>query len=70
MAPQIFPEEGFVSGSKLGKIWKGANGKARFEAETLEKIIKDLVANKFETLGPDAMLEKMYDKDGDPGCRT
>ena len=36
MAPRIFPEEGFIAGSKVCKIFKGIKGFARFDAASLE----------------------------------
>ena len=70
MAPQIFPKEGFIPGSKIGKILKGVGGKARFDAGKLEKIIKELVTSTLKTLDEDAVLEKMSNVEGDTCCRT
>jgi patatin-like phospholipase/acyl hydrolase len=36
LAPDIFPKEGFVAGSKIGKLAKGAVGSSRFPAAVLE----------------------------------
>ena len=35
MAPRIFPHEGFISGSRVGKLFKGIKGSARFDATNL-----------------------------------
>jgi patatin-like phospholipase/acyl hydrolase len=43
MAPKIFPKEDFVSGSALGKAWKGVRGTARFDAAALEAEVKKLI---------------------------
>jgi hypothetical protein len=47
MAPKVFPSEGLVSRSKLGKFLKGARGTARFDSGELEKFFKALVVEKF-----------------------
>ena len=70
MAPQIFPEEGFITGSKFGKLWKGTRGAACFDAEKLEHIIKGLVADTFKNLGEDAVLENMSNVEDGSYCRT
>ena len=70
MAPQIFPEEGFLSGSNIGKFLKGVKGKARFDAGKLEKIIKELVASTFKTLGEDAVMEDISNMEGHSCCKT
>ena len=43
LAPDIFPVEGLVRGSKIGKIYKVARGRQRFKAEPFELAIKRLV---------------------------
>ena len=43
LAPEIFPVEGLVSGSKFGKLVKGVGNRQRFKAEPLELAIKGLV---------------------------
>lgn len=70
MAPKIFPEEGFVSGSKLGKLFKGVRGKARFDAINLEKMVKEMVSGTSGTLGEDALLESETPKEISSQCRT
>lgn len=63
MAPRIFPEEGFIPGSKVGKLYKGIEGTARFDATELEAIIKAMVAARLGT--QDDTLENE-----NAGCRT
>ena len=45
LAKEIFPKEGFLSRSKLGKHGKGVLGKARFDASVLEMRVKEYVSN-------------------------
>ena len=70
MAPQIFPEEGFVSGSKWGKIFKGVKGEARFDAKNLEKVVKDMVCEAFGDQKEDAPLQIDQPEEGLRQCRT
>ena len=69
MAPKIFPGEGFVSGSTLGKLFKGVKGKARFDAENLENIVKEMVSR---TLGGEGehVLQTEQSEQESPQCRT
>jgi hypothetical protein len=48
LAPKIFPEEGFVAGSKALKFFKGLHGTTRFDATTLEKEMKKLIDKYLE----------------------
>ena len=43
MAPNIFPVEGSISGSTVGKFLKVARGRQRFDPEPLEVAVKRLV---------------------------
>ena len=43
MAPDIFPVEGLIRGSKFGQLFTVARGRQRFRAEPLELAIKRLV---------------------------
>ena len=70
MAPQIFPEERFVSGSKLVKIFKGVRGEARFDAENLERVVKDMVCKAFGDQKEDALLQIDHPEGDLPQCRT
>ena len=70
MAPKIFPKEGFVSGSKVGKLVKGLKGDARFNEEALERRIKNLVTTKFSDIGEDAPLTSNSAGMVPPSCRT
>jgi hypothetical protein len=47
MAPKIFPEEGFIAGSKISRLFKGIKGSARFDAANLETVVKAMVADRF-----------------------
>ena len=67
MAPKIFPEEGFISRSKVGKFFKGVRGEARFDATNLEKVIKEMVSETFGDKGESALLHVGEDQ---PRCRT
>lgn len=55
MAPKIFPQEAFISGSKAGKVYNAFKGGARFDPTKLETIVKEMVASKLHT--EDAILE-------------
>ena len=44
LAKDIFPLEGWLSGSKLGRLKKAATGKQRFSPAPFEAAIKHLVA--------------------------
>ena len=44
LAKDIFPLEGWLSGSKLGRLKKAATGKQRFRPAPFEAAIKRLVA--------------------------
>ena len=44
LAKDIFPLEGWLSGSKLGRLKKAATGKQRFSPAPFEAAIKRLVA--------------------------
>ena len=70
MAPEIFPEEGFVSGSKWGKIFKGVRGEARFDAKNFERVVKDMVREAFGDQKEDARLQIDQPEEGVPQCRT
>ncbi len=43
LAPEIFPVEGLVGGSRVGQFIKILRGRQRFQAEPLELAIKRLV---------------------------
>ena len=43
LAPQIFPHEGLIKGSKSGQLFTVASGRQRFEAEPLESAVRRLV---------------------------
>ena len=70
MAPEIFPKEDFVSKSKLGKLWKGVKGKARFDAEVFEGMVKDMVFTALGSDGEYALLQNDQSKQDPPQCRT
>ena len=52
MAPKVFPIEGALSGSKLGKFKKALRGEQRFDPKPLENEIKRLVV---QHLGAEAI---------------
>ena len=58
MAPKIFPTEGFVSGSSLGKLIQGVKGAARFDAKKLESVVKKMVNEKLKS-GQDTSLDSV-----------
>ncbi len=70
LAPEIFPEEGFVSGSTLGKLFKGARGTARFDGDRLESFVKDLVSEKFKDTGPDTLFDSVQTNAQSSSCRA
>ena len=43
MAPEIFPIEGRISGSTMGKLLKASRGHSRFDPAPLEAAVKRLV---------------------------
>ncbi len=43
LAPEIFPVEGLVGGSRVGRFFKILRGRQRFQAEPLELATKRLV---------------------------
>jgi hypothetical protein len=70
LAPEIFPEEGFVSGSTLGKLFKGARGTARFDGDKLEGFVKNLVSEKFQDSGPDTPFDSVQANARTSSCRV
>jgi|SRR5271154_2701601 len=52
LAPSIFPKEGFISRSKIVKVFKGATGLARFNPKPLEDAVKELAEAKFPEFDP------------------
>ena len=46
LTPRIFPEEGFISRTKVTKFVKAVRGNPRFDATVLEEEIKKLVRRK------------------------
>lgn len=70
MAPTVFPEEGFISGSKVGRIFKGVRGKARLDAKSFENVVKEMVSGVSEGLGEDALLQSNKTENGPPQCLT
>ena len=69
VAPIIFPKEGFLSGSTVGKFFHGVRGAARFDGGPLESVVKDLVIEMLES-GPDTPLESTEQALEIAGCRT
>lgn len=49
MAPKIFPLEGIISGSKLGRLVKVAKGEQRFKPTPFETVIKELIRDRLQT---------------------
>ena len=70
MAPEIFPEEDFVSKSKLGKLWKGVKGTSRFDADKFEKIVKHMVFAASGSDGDSVLLQSDQSEQDPPQCRT
>lgn len=70
MASKIFPEEGFISGSIVAKLFKGVKGEARFDAKTLENVVIEMVSEKFGGQGEDLLLPTEQSKQDAPQCRT
>lgn len=72
MAPKIFPEEGFISGSKIVKLFQGLKGAARFDEYALEDCVKRMVAQKYGGDGEDedARLDHEANTGLAPRCRT
>lgn len=69
LSPQIFPAQGFISGSKVGKLFKGVRGTPRFDAIALEAFVKSLVVEKLGS-GEDALLEAADEHQLVTGCKT
>ena len=70
MAPKIFPRVDFISRSRLGKLWNGVKGKARFDAENLERMIKNMVSKAFGSDGEYVLLQSDLSGRDPPQCRT
>jgi patatin-like phospholipase/acyl hydrolase len=58
IAPKIFPKENFVSGSTLGRVWKGVRGTARFDAAALEAEVKKLTVENLKE-DPNIMFDRV-----------
>ena len=69
LAPQIFPTQGFISGSKVGKLFKGIKGTPKFDAIALETFVKSLVVEKLGS-GENALLEAADEDEPATGCKT
>lgn len=70
MAPKIFPKEGFLSGSRTGKFFKGARGIARFDPGPLESIVRDLTSAAFTETGPETNLDATNARGDGKSCRV
>lgn len=70
MAPNLFPEEGFISGSKVRKFLKGVKGEARFDAKSFEKVVIEMVSETFGDQGEDILLQPGQSEQDAPQCRT
>lgn len=70
IAPKIFHEEGFISGSRVGKLLKRVKGEARFDAKALEKVLKEMVSETFGAHGEDNLLQIEPSETHQPQCRT
>ena len=69
MAPKIFPTEGFLSGSSLGRLIHGIKGAARFDAQNLEAIVKEMVNEKIKS-GQDTPLDSIERPEDAGDCCT
>ena len=69
MAPIIFPTEGFLSGSSLGRFIQGVRGAARFDAQNLESVVKQMVNEKLKS-GQDTLLDSVEQPKDAGDCRT
>ena len=69
MAPIIFPTEGFLSGSFLGKLIQGVRGGARFDAQNLEFVVKQMVNEKLKS-GQDTLLDSVERPKDAEDCYT
>lgn len=69
LARDIFPLEGWLSGSKLGRLKKAATGKQRFSPAPFEAAIKNLVA---EATGEEEtpMRSELPQTDRSHSCRV
>ncbi len=65
----VIEEEDFVSSSKLGKLFKGVRGKARFGAENFERIVKHKVSTAFGSNGEYVLLQSDRSEQDPPQCR-
>jgi hypothetical protein len=74
MAPDIFPVEGVISGSKLGKLMRVVRGSQRFDPVHLEEAIKRLVKNHLAdraTAGEDTPIQFEASRDNkNPQCKV
>lgn len=69
-APDIFPEERFLSGTRLMKFLKGAAGIARFDANVLTEKVREIISHGPDDLAPDALLNNENRDLESKCCRT
>lgn len=73
MAPEIFPTEGLVSGSKLHKMIGMFRGKNRFDPGPLETFLRRLVAERVGMRsghGEDTTMQfEWTEATGEPHCK-
>jgi hypothetical protein len=74
MAPDIFPIEGAISGSKFGKLIQVVRGRQRFDPLPLEEAVKRLVRKHLAeraTEGEDTPMRFEVSRDNEgPQCKV
>jgi hypothetical protein len=74
MAPDIFPVEGVISGSKFSKFVRVVGGSQRFDPVRLEEVVKRLVKKHLAdraTAGEDTPIQFEASRDNkSPQCKV
>lgn len=73
IAPDIFPVEGLLSGSRLGRLAKIITKDQRFSPIPFEKAIKSLVVDQLKeraTAGEDTPMRFEVDQPGSDRCKV
>lgn len=69
LAPVIFPVEGMISGSGVGKLWSAARGKRRFNPSPFEEAVKKLIADHLRTRSTTGQNTPLRFEAAEPRCK-
>lgn len=73
LGPRIFPKEGKIAGSKVSRLVKVLSKKSRFNPESLEIAIQEMVEERLVTRsrdGKDTMMRFEAEQAGGPQCKV